>query len=314
MSRVQILPFLWIGLATGSAAAQVPPPLDYPPGPAAVATGSAGVGRWREIASTPLNPALTATLPSFVAELSIFEAGRVGQQGLVGLLAFHGPLGAAYLIEFRQKGVRDLFEDPSVDERVLQVADTAIGLGLAWRLAAGRVAVGLGVRGVWSTVLATRGRVATLDLGAALRPHPKFALGVAFRRLGPALRWTDPSGAAFTTDLAPAFRFGASLGPLAFRVVQLTLSGDVEVGTALGGSEYGLGAEVSLGPAVLFRVGVGRPAAAAPIRTAGLGLVIEGFGLHMAYESVEVVGRRLHLGLRFGGAGERASRHSSERR
>jgi hypothetical protein len=293
--------------------AQVPTALDFPVGASAVAMGSAGAARWGEPGAVALNPALAATVAVPVAEVSFFEARRVDQQGFGGLVAFKGPLKAGFLVDLRQKGVNDLIDDPSVDERGLRVGDTAVGITVAYLLAGGRLAIGIGGRAAWSTVLATHGRAAFLDLGAAARPHPIVALGVALQRLGPRFHWSDPDGRAFSTGLATALRFGTALGPLASGPVSVTVATDLETGSSLGGTELGLGVELSVGEAARLRAGLARLAAAPPIWTAGLGLSFKTLGLDLAYESVEVVGPRLHFALRFGGRRRRAG-SAGERR
>lgn len=290
--------------------AQVPSPLDFPASPSIVATGSAGSARWGEPGAASLNPSLAATAAPPVVEFSLFEMRQVDQQGLAAYAYLGGPHHSRLVVEFRQKGVDDLIDDPAVDESGLRVSDNALGIILAYALLGERVTVGAAARTVWSTVVATDGHAWCFDLGAAARPHPLLAFGVSLRRLGSGLRWEGPDGEGFKTGLALGIRFGVTVGSIPVGVLAVAAAADLETGAALGGNELGVGLELSVAKVAFFRAGLARPAAAEAIPTLGLGVSWEGFRLDLAYEALEYSGPRVHFAFSFRRrrpeAGERA--------
>lgn len=284
-------------------AAQVPPALDFPASPSIVAMGGAGTAAWGEAGAVLLNPALAATGSHPVIEFSVFHTPSVDQGGLAAAIGARGPLGATYVVEFRQKGVEDLIEDPSLDDSDLSVSDATLRLAVAGSMAGGRIAVGVAGTAAWSSVLATDGHAMFVDLGAAARIHRHLVVAAAVRRVGSDLAWEVPGGNSFETGLAPAMRLGVALPRIAAGPIRASASADVEYGSSLGEVEFGFGLQVAILDAACFRAGLARPGGGSPIWTGGIGLSLAHFQLDLAYEAVEFVGRRFHLGLRYAGEG-----------
>ncbi len=192
----------------------------------------------------------------------------------------------------------DLIDDPAFVGGELRVTDSAVSLTIA-RSLMGEV-LRLGVTGTLarSSVLETHGSAAFVDLGLHARPTDWLAFGFAVRRLGPDFRWETAGGERFATGIARAIRLGTAVRDLLIGPFQITLAGDLESGSSLGGEEIGLGLETDLGPAS-FRLGLHRPAGARVAWTGGLGLRFHEFRGDLGYEWREIVGPRLNVGLTY---------------
>lgn len=281
------------------AAGQMPQALDFPTSAGIASTGGAGAARTGYAAGLSLNPALLATSPALAFEISYFETQGIDETGFRALAALAGPFGANYALVFRQKAIRDLIEDPAVDDGDLRVADTLLRLAAARSLLGDRIGLGISGSAAWSTVVATEGRALFVDLGAIVRLHSLLALGVSWRRLGSAYRWEGPGGETFETGLAPGARVGVTLGRVVMGPVAALWAADVESGSSMGGTELGLGMDVLVARVASLRVGVHRAAGADEVVTGGMGLALDIVSVDLAYEASHVVGPRLHLGITY---------------
>ncbi|NIR44654.1 MAG: hypothetical protein GWN99_10140 [Gemmatimonadetes bacterium] len=288
------LALLFGGFVVANAApAQIPTALDFPASPSIAATGSAGAARWTEPAAAMVNPSVIGTSGGIALEASMFETRSVDQEGLAGLVALTGPFGMRYALEVRHKGVRDLIEDPGLDDSGLQVSDDLVSLILARAVFDTVLVIGLRANTVRSRVIATRGQAMFFDLGLLVRPHRRVAIGGVVRRLGTKVRWTVPGGEEFATGIGQAVRAGVYVGALPVGPVDVALAGDVESGTSLDWTELGVGVQVGFRGLAVLRGGVARPSGGSAYATGGMGLSAGGIRIDLSYEAVPFVGPRM---------------------
>lgn len=277
---------------------QTPPSLDFPPPPANAAMGHAGAAHWGELSALELNPALTRSGPELGLQFWTFQTDRIDERGFGLLLQLRGPLDASYAISFRQKGIEDLIDNPNLDESGLRVGDSALQATVARGLI-GNLLLGISGTATWSTVFATEGRSAFLDLGAAWRPGRHLVLGASLRRLGSEIVWKTPGGSDVSTDLGSAIRLGASVHDIGLGPVRLRANADLETSTALAYAQSGIGLQASLQRWARFRVGLTGAPETPAVWTFGGGVDIGGFTLDLAYEELELAGPRIYLGLSY---------------
>lgn len=276
---------------------------DVPPGAREAALGRATVALIGHGDGRGANPALLAQSgrATAVAGYASSEVTDVADSRLGASLEY--ARFGAFAIDVRYREVRNLIDDPELaSDPGLTVSDWAVRTTYAL-LVGKRVAAGVSVERLASTIFGTKGSGVSFSVGAVAPITKRLAIGASAAQLGKPYRWRDVQGSETRSPLGQALVAGLSLEAFTSEWLSATVVGDLErgLGRRSAVSISRAGAEVQIAKVLFLRAGINRRHGANPtVRpSGGVGLRVGKIEIDLAKDNIGAeIGERTLIDVR----------------